>query len=151
MNPSIIYRDFKPALTAVCGRLINDPRDREELVNDSFMRIFQKYDTYDPAKATLYTWMRKITLNTAISFVRQRSLACREMTEAFEQAVQPASNYNVEEHLFCLMPATANIFRLYVIEGYSHKEIGEINGISEGTSRWHLSEARKKLRSIIIK
>lgn len=48
-----------------------------------------------------------------------------------------------------LPPATAAVFNLYVIEGYSHKEIGRLLGISDGTSKWHLSEARKQLQQKI--
>jgi len=48
-------------------------------------------------------------------------------------------------------PASGDIFVLFAIEGYSHKEIAELKGISVGTSKWHLSEARKKLKSLILK
>ena len=48
-----------------------------------------------------------------------------------------------------LTPATRAVFNLYVIEGYNHREIGELLNITEGTSKWHLSEARKNLQQMI--
>jgi len=50
-----------------------------------------------------------------------------------------------------LPPATQTVFNLYVVEGYTHKEIGELLGISDGTSKWHLSEARRQLQKLVLK
>ena len=50
-----------------------------------------------------------------------------------------------------LAPATKAVFNLFVLEGYTHKQIGEMLNISEGTSKWHLNDARKKLQELIIK
>lgn len=146
MNPTAIYNDYKPALTRVCARLVRDPRDAEELVHDSLLKAFTKMDTFDPAQSTLYTWMRRIALNTTISFLRRRGRPWNELPENLEYKVS-GGLFRESVVLNLLPPATQKVLRLYVIEGYSLKEIGQIVGISEGTSRWHMAEARRILRT----
>jgi len=149
MNPNVLYRDYKSSMMKVCGRLVKNKWDAEEIVHDAFTKIFQKWDTFDKSKGSPYTWMRIITLNTTISFLRHRALGFRELTEEHEEYIYPSVCFNQETYLAYLMPATAAVFRLYAIEGYSHKEIGNILDISEGTSKWHFSEAKRNLRKII--
>lgn len=149
MNPSIIYREYKPALTKVCGKLVKDPRDVQELVHDSFIKIFDKFETFDPKKASLYTWMRKIAINTSVDRIRKEQVRWLELPDEEISIMPSVEIYFMDRNLFNFIPtASLKVFNLYT-EGYSHKEIGCILGISEGTSKWHLSEARRILRKSI--
>jgi RNA polymerase sigma-70 factor (ECF subfamily) len=78
----------------------------------------------------------------------------RQVDENVEVYISPEilSKINTEELLQLirqLPPSAKAVFNLYIMEGYSHKEIGSLLSISEGTSKWHLSEARKKLQQMI--
>lgn len=94
-------------------------------------------------------------VNGAIDFIRQRSkFSMVELDKANEpgideEAVQRLSSQELLKLVQKLSPATQMVFNLYVIEGYNHREIGELVGISEGTSKWHLSEARRQLQTLL--
>lgn len=149
MNPTELYHDYKPALSRVCARLVHDARDQEEVVHDAFMKIFSKLDAFDRSKASLYTWMRKIVINTALDAVRGKHRPMVQLPEDMDQAFIVESHFRPDELLKGLPPAPCRVLKLNLIEGYSHREIGAMLGISEGTSRWHLSEGRKILRNKI--
>lgn len=127
-----------------------------EMLNSGFLKVYQNINKYDPAKAALATWIRTIIVRSAIDIVRKKS--SRQVTEELVEDAQgfgwPAAveKMNAEEILSMvrmLPPATQAVFNLYNIEGYNHKEIAVMLSISEGTSRWHLSEGRKKLQEKI--
>jgi RNA polymerase sigma-70 factor (ECF subfamily) len=106
-------------------------------------------------KASLYTWIRKIVVNSAIDFIRQRNrFSVVELDKVEEpgidaDAVQRISAQELLKLVQQLSPATQTVFNLYVIEGYNHREIANLIGISEGTSKWHLSEARRQLQKLL--
>ena len=94
--------------------------------------------------------------NTAIDFIRQREkFHTRIELEKVEEpaidadAVNRMSAQELLKLVRKLSPATQGVFNLYVVEGYNHREIGTLLGISEGTSKWHLSEARKQLQHLL--
>ena len=105
----------------------------------------------------MYTWIRTVVVHCCLDFLklRQRQSVHEEMhAETEEYPVEPEaiSNMKVNELLQFvrqLPAATRAVFNLYIMEGYNHKEIATILNISEGTSKWHLSEARKNLKQII--
>ena len=95
-------------------------------------------------------------INTAIDAVKRQQPAFAELNlaEAEEPAidntiVQQADADELLAHIRRLPPATQTVFTLYTVDGYSHQEIAGLLGISEGTSKWHLSDARKKLKQFI--
>jgi RNA polymerase sigma-70 factor (ECF subfamily) len=78
----------------------------------------------------------------SLNWKKQRNLACPD-------AVQRISAQELLKLVQQLSPATQTVFNLYVIEGYNHREIANLIGISEGTSKWHLSEARRQLQKLL--
>ena len=127
-----------------------------EVLNNGFLKVFLNIQRYDPAQASLYTWIRTIVVNSCIDFVKQkaRKEPHRELDDASEVHVDAEAINRMEVNTLLLLirqlqPATQAVFNLYVMEGYNHKEIGQLLAISEGTSKWHLSEARKKLQLMI--
>ena len=111
---------------------------------------------YDPDKASLYTWIRTIIINNCLDFIRvkEKNIKAEELDKAEEIELEPEiiskmKSVDLLEMIRQLPTATQTVFNLYVIEGYTHKEIGQRVGISEGTSKWHLSEARKILKQLI--
>jgi RNA polymerase sigma-70 factor (ECF subfamily) len=131
--------------------------DAEEIINDSFLKVFQniqKYDSNQPFKA----WLRKIVVNTSIDAYRKKvkEMDTDEIHEeiTFDTDGDVISDISAEEILArvqSLSPSYRMVFILHVIEGYTHKEIAQKLGISEGTSKSNLNDARKKLKALLIK
>ena len=151
-----LYRNYYRALMSLCLRYTKNEEDALEVLNTGFLKIYKNIHRYDAAKAGLFTWMRTIIVNSCLDFIKskQKELKAGEIDQAVELEIQPeaiAKMKSVEllELIRELPPATQAVFNLYVTEGFNHKEIGKLMGISEGTSKWHLSEARKILQQKI--
>jgi RNA polymerase sigma-70 factor (ECF subfamily) len=142
-------------MASICLRYTRNEEDAIEVLHNGFLKVYKNIHTYDTSKASLYTWIRKIVVNSAIDFIRQRS---RFSTVELEKAEEPGIDAVAIQRLSAqellrlvqqLSPATQTVFNLYVIEGYNHREIANLIGISEGTSKWHLSEARRQLQLLL--
>ena len=151
-----LYKRFYQAMMTLCVRYARDRNDALEVLNDAFLKIFIRIKQYDPTKASLYTWMRKIVINTAIDFLRKQQAVhdtdaplVEEEPGIENEAVQKMSGEELLKMIRQLPAATALVFNLYIIDGFNHREIASMLTISEGTSRWHLSEARRQLKTII--
>ncbi len=151
-----LYEQFYRAMAAICMRYTKNREDAMEVLNDGFIKVFKNIQRFDRAKASLYTWMRTIMINTAIGFLRRQRLVFEtlDLTEEEEPAienvvVQQADADELLGLIRRLPPATHTVFTLFTVDGYSHQEIAAMLGISEGTSKWHLSDARKKLKQFI--
>ena len=127
-----------------------------EALNTGFYKVFKNIQLYDPAQASLYTWIRTIVINSCLDLngTKEKNIPSQELTEAVDAPVEPEvisklSAARLLEIIRRLPAATQTVFNLFIMEGYSHKEIAGLLSISEGTSKWHLSDARKKLQKII--
>jgi RNA polymerase sigma-70 factor (ECF subfamily) len=152
-----LYRRFFPLMMPVCMRYVRDRDDALELLNDAFLKVFKHLAAYDVSKALFHTWMKKIVINTAIDRLRRQD-PVDEHEMLSDQLDGPGieneavSKMSGDEllNLIRQLPATTRlVFNLYSIDGFSHKEIASMLGISDGTSRWHLSDARRQLKLII--
>ena len=151
-----LYKAYYKAMVTICLRYTKNEDDALEVLNSGFLKVFQNIQRYEPAQASLYTWIRTIVVNSCLDFIRKKARTTQhhELDNATEAHVpaEAISRMKASELLALvrsLPPSTAAVFNLYVIEGYSHKEIGSLLGISDGTSKWHLSEARKQLQQKI--
>ena len=148
----VLYRQYCSAMLVLCRSYTKNEEDAVEVLQDGFLKVFQQIIRFDSTKSSLYTWMRTIMIRTAIDSLRRKSKRQEivEWKETFDpqidaEALQQMSGQEVLFLLQSLAATTRMVFNLYVTEGYNHKEIGQILDISEGTSKWHLSEARKYL------
>lgn len=152
-----LYKRYYPAMMALCLRYLRDRQDALEVLNDALLKVFKQMGRFDPTKAALYTWMRAIVINTALDALRrQKALRDREMMPEEEEqpgvdnkAIAKLSGNELLGVIRQLPVTTRTVFNLYVIDGYAHKEIGALLSISEGTSRWHLNDARRQLKMIL--
>ena len=126
------------------------------MLNSGFYKVYKNINKYDKTKAGLYTWIRIIIINSCLDFikVKQQQAEWQELEQAATVDMPPdvfskLSAIEILKLVRQLPPATQAVFNLYVMEGYNHPEIAKLVGISEGTSKWHLSEARKKLQKLI--
>ncbi len=143
-------------MVTVCLRYTGNDEDAVEVLNNGFLKVFKNIQQYDPKQASLYTWIRTIIINSCLDFIRQKQKLqqVNELNEGVEVHIAPEVMSKIKttellQQVRRLAPATQAVFNLYVIEGYNHKEIGQLLNISEGTSKWHLSEARKNLQQFI--
>ncbi len=148
------YRRFFPAMMDMCLRRTEDRDEAMSIVNNGFMRVFKKIHLYS-FKGSLEGWVRRLVWHSLADYFRDQQKYVHFLVfEERDQPVNasPASQLYAEDILRMvntLPPASAAVFRLYAIEGFSHAEIGEQLGISDGTSKWHLATARQKLKQLI--
>jgi RNA polymerase sigma-70 factor (ECF subfamily) len=154
----LLYKQYCQAMLALCISYTRNEEDAVEVLQDGFLKIFQQIEKYDAAKSSLYTWMRTVMVRTAIDFLRKGKNEPKQIE--WQEVHDPAIDAEVLQrmstrqilHLLQQLPETTRIvFNLFITEGYSHREIAQYLEISEGTSKWHLSEARKYLTGYIKK
>lgn len=152
----LLYKNYYRVMVTLCLRYTKNEADAVEVLNNAFLKVFKNIQRYEPAQASLYTWIRTVVINCCLDFVmaRQKMTSHQELTEDVEVHIPAEVTGRMKaaellELIRRLSPATQTVFNLYVMEGYNHREIGKMLGISEGTSKWHLSEARKNLQKMI--
>ena len=154
----LFYKQFYGPMVNICIRYTRNEEDALEVLHNGFLKVFKHLGTYDATKASPYTWIKTIMVNSAIDFIRARQkfknqVELKENHDAGSidnEAIQRMGSAEVLQLVRMLQTATQTVFNLYVIEGFDHREIGDILGISDGTSKWHLSEARRQLKQLLL-
>ena len=151
-----LYKQLSAKMMGVCMRYTANRTDAEDILQMGFVKMFQKISDFKN-EGSFEGWVRRIMVNTAIELYRKnaRSLHTVELGGVVEvDDVNALSQLAVKD----LMQLVQNlpdgyrmVFNLYAIEGYSHKEIAEQLGISEGGSKSQLSRARNYLQEKIRK
>ncbi len=151
-----LYKQFYGPMISICLRYTKNQDDAIEVLHNGFLKVYKHIHTFEPAKASLYTWIRTIIVHSAIDYIRHRDrfYPAVQMEQAEEPSIDSdaVSRLSANELLAVikrLPPATQAVFNLYIIEGYTHKDIASMLNISEGTSKWHLSHARKQLQQLL--
>lgn len=149
----LLYRQYYSFGMSVCRRYAPLQHDALEILNDSFMKVFENLNSFDASKP-FKSWFRRIMVNTAIDYFRSRKRM--QLFIEFEPAepaitVEPENEGAIDAEailkLFENLPEIFRItFNLYEVEGYNHEEIAGMLDISPGTSRSNLSRAKKMLR-----
>ena len=132
---------------------MGDETKAKDILQESFIRIFKSFKTFNPERGSLGGWMRKITVNVALRSLSKNRLETSNLSVEHQNkiSVNPAvmSKLGVDELLDIvktLPDGYRQVFNLSVIDGYSHKEIGTMLGIAEASSRSNLSRAKQLLR-----
>jgi RNA polymerase sigma-70 factor (ECF subfamily) len=151
-----LYRLFYPKMMALVRRYIDHDEQAEEVLNNGYLRAFQKIKQYN-FQGSFEGWIRKIVFHAVADYVKQNAkysnqILLVEKDELVHKDHADKMYYDQLVRLVQALPdATRTVFNMYVMEGFTHKEIGNIVGISEGTSKWHLSEGRRILKEKIEK
>lgn len=146
-----LVRRYSQMLMTVCRRYAPDESIAKDILQESLIKIFKNIDAYQ-ATGSFEGWMRKITVRCALHWLRKTYLGKEtQIAEMNESGIEPEiwSKLGTEEIIQLIQDLPdgfRTVFNLYTIEGYSHKEIGEMIGISESASRSQLSRARKLLQ-----
>lgn len=151
-SQELLFNLFSGEMFGVCLYYSKDYTEAEDTLHEGFMKVFRKIDQFE-FKGSLAGWIRKIMVNTALEkFRKQHQLYA--LTDEFENYddIDPVNVMNtisakdLIDLIRELSPKYRMVFNLYAIEGYSHKEISEMLGISEGTSKSNLARARYVLQ-----
>lgn len=157
-----LFELYYGKMLGVCMRYSIDRDTAEETLQEGFIKIFDKLEAFD-YKGSFEGWMRRIMANTAIDRIRKakKDPQLTDNDEDFklgtESPLEDEEDLNLLnikaeialEAIQQLSPAYQAVFNLYVMEEYTHKEIAEILGISEGTSKSNLSKAKMNLQKIL--
>lgn len=152
-----LYRRFSPRMYAVCLRYASSSEEAEDILQEGFIKIFKKLESYR-GEGSFEGWIRRIFVNTAIEHFRRRRYL-QPVTEKEENTVEgkylsvldSLAEKDIMELIRQLSPGYRTVFNMYVVEGYTHKEIGDMLGISEGTSKSQLSRAKVILQDMVKK
>lgn len=151
-----IYDALSGKMYAVCMRYMNEAEAAADVLQDGFVTLFTKLDTYS-GEGSFEGWARKIFVNTALMSLRKKDVLrqsddveeARSITAPDPSALQNIGYKELIAMIASLPPGFRTVFNMYVVEGYSHKEIAESLGISEVTSRSQLQRARALLQAKI--
>ncbi|MCH2083434.1 MAG: RNA polymerase sigma factor [Saprospiraceae bacterium] len=152
-----LYRLCYPMLMGVCLRYHKQESDAVAVLNEGFLKILTKLDQFR-SEVPFQAWIKRVMINTLIDDYR-KNRKVKELIEYTDfqdyQLTESQIDWNeadkqfdaeqLERFIQKLPSMSQKVFNLFAIDGYTHKEIGEMLGISDGTSKWHLSSARKKL------
>jgi len=144
-----LYDHFAPLMLGVCYRYTKSVGDAEDVLQEGFIKVFRHLSTYK-FDGELGGWIRRIMVTTALNYLKKNKRYREEMVFA-EMPLHPVSSENPQvlldarqlgELIRQLPTGFQTIFNLYAIEGYTHVEIGELLGISDGTSKSQYARAR---------
>ena len=152
-----LYRRFSPRMYAVCLRYAGKPEEAEDILQEGFIKIFKKLGSFR-SEGSFEGWIRRIFVNTAIEHFRRKRYL-QPVTEKEENTLEGSylsvldnlAERDIMELIQQLSPGYRTVFNMYVVEGYTHKEIGDMLGISEGTSKSQLSRAKVILQQMVKK
>ena len=143
-------------MMAVCLRYMGNREDAEDILQEGFVTLFTKLDSYQ-GTGSFEGWARRIFVNTALMHLRRTDALglSDDISEArtlYSEEATPVQKMGYKELMRlieALPPDARTVFNMYVIEGYSHKEIAEALGCTEATSRSKLQRARLRLQEMI--
>ncbi len=162
-SQSFIYKKYYGYLMAVALRYVREEMEAEDVVNESFVKVFRKLHEFNyendelVIEKTFKSWIARITVNTSIDKLRARkevdSLDDVSANDLSAHAIMVSTRLeeqDIMKLLYQLPEIQRSIFNLYEIEGYSHQEIGQMLNVPESTSRTYLTRAKSRLRKLYM-
>ncbi|MDX2047330.1 MAG: RNA polymerase sigma factor [Chitinophagaceae bacterium] len=151
----LLYRRFSPKMYAVCLRYAGNTEDAQDILQEGFIKVYKNLHRFR-SEGSFEGWLRRIFVNTAIEHYR-KSVNVYPVTETQEKSIED-KEWSAFDKLAAkdltkliqeLAPGYRAVFNLYVVEGYTHREIGEMMGITEGTSKSQLARAKAMLQNML--
>lgn len=155
-----LYKLYSKAMYNICMRMLNSAENAEDALQNSFVDVFSKLDSFR-FESSIGAWIKRIVINNCINQIKKRRLDFAELndnlhfvaddnhtsTTAFSDEVLNVEL--IQKAIMQLPEGYRVVFSLYAMEGYDHEEIGEILGVTEATSKSQYSRAKAKLRQIL--
>ncbi len=152
-----LYKRYCDAMYNVCFRMMGSAVEAEDALQESFIDIFRRLDTFRQ-ESSLGAWIKRIVINHCLNQLKKRRLKFEELNERSNEIVEDQFQDNKEENyevhkvkeaIMQLPDGYRTVLTLYLIEGYDHKEIADIIGIQESGSKSQYSRAKAKLRALL--
>jgi RNA polymerase sigma factor (sigma-70 family) len=153
-----LYNKYAKRMMAIALRYCNTTFEAEDIVQETFIKVFEKINTFD-SKGSFEGWLKRVLVNYSINYFHKTNKE-RKFEDATEMELPDESVGNIfsklsNDELLGLLRSLPygyrTVFNMFVIEGYNHKEIGEICNISEGTSKSQLAKAKTMLKGLVQK
>lgn len=148
-----LYEMYRVKLFTLCLRYMKNKEDAEDIFQEAWIKVFKQLHQYDEQKGSFYGWIRKVFVNSCLEYFRKKKVYLTDLddavtmpTEAAEDAISAMTMQEMVSILQALPHGYRTVFNLYVIEGYSHKEIAELLNVSISTSKTQLMKAKGMLR-----
>ncbi len=152
----MIYERYAGAMLGLCRRYVRDDLEAEDVMIKGFMKVFGKIGKFE-GKGSFEGWMKRIMINESLGYLRQHKplyletdIEAAEREPDYDRIATELETADLLKMIDDLPAGYRTIFNLYAIEGYSHKEIADILGINENTSKSQLSRARMQLQKKIL-
>ncbi len=149
-----IYRLYFPKMFGMCMKYLKEENKAIEVLNDGFMRVFQKVDTFG-FNGSFEGWVRRIVYRCIMDHFNRHSnykenvLLQEHEKQTNETALDKLYSEDLLTLVHALPPQAQRVFRLFALEGFSHKEIADQLQISVGTSKWLYSNARQRMQKLV--
>lgn len=149
-----LYRYCYPEMIRICHRYAGDMDGAGIIFNNALLRVFKNIHGYRE-EGKLMGWIKTIIINCSLDFVKQQNKFKEQPTADINElevnipaeVFSRVSAKEIQKMIRELPKATATVFNLYIYEGFTHRQVAESLGISEGTSKWHINEGRKLLKT----
>lgn len=156
-----LYKLVFRYLMSICIRYTHSYEDASEALNTGFLKILNNMEKYR-ADVPFKAWIRKIMVNVLIDEYRKQKKEKENISMALEyaehtplveinDAISKMDAERIHRLIMELPPVSQKVFNLFVVDGFEHKEIATMLGISEGTSKWHLHNSRELLKEKLVK
>lgn len=150
-----LYQRFAPKMYGVCLRYAANAEEAEDILQEGFIKVFKKIGSFR-SEGSFEGWVRRIFVNTAIEHYRKK-IYLQPITDLEENTLEgkylsvldSLAEKDIINLVQQLSPGYRTVFNMYVVEGYTHKQIAELLGISEGTSKSQLSRAKQILQQLV--
>lgn len=149
-----LYDRFSPTLYSTCLRYCRNEADAQDALQEGFTRVFKNLDRYNYS-GSLEGWMRRIVINCSLTLIKKRNKHLAVEAKDYMAAdlrpspIDDMGAEEIHELVRSLPDGYRTVFNLNVVEGYSHKEIAEMLGCGESTSRTQLLKARRMLQALL--
>ena len=150
------YSAYSGKVMEICHRYSKDKAMVDDNFQESFIRIYNKLHLYDLKASNFEGWLYRIVVNVSLRGIQKEKKHISEDVDDYEYTIESdlKIDENIEyneliEMIHSLPEEVAKVFNMYVVEGYSHQEIGETLGIPSGTSKSRLNRAKKQLKEIL--
>jgi len=128
--------------------------DAEDMLQEGWVKVFNNLESFDGSRGNFYSWIKRIFINTNLEFLRKRKMKFEDLSDSENnystQGNKPIHDMALQELVKTLQELPAgyrSVFNLYVIEGHTHKEVGEILNISPNTSKTQLMKAKQMMQN----
>ena len=153
-SQEVLYRHYFPAMYRIVKRMTQDEHDLVSIINDGFLKVFKYISKYNTELGVFEAWLHTVIVNVAYDHLKKskkkiKFSEIREDNEVSDNSYLFVISPKEIENLLIKLPATTGKVLAMSIDGYSHKEIAFHLQISEISSRWHLSEARKRVKDVL--